>query len=242
LATRIRSTSTARELVPLIAEAGLAFEPGSKTEYSNGGFVLLGAIVEAASGKTFRDYVRANILVKAGMTSTRFDEPPDGPVRLSQMAPGAPAGGRSRTRMDAGATPAGGGYSSARDLARFANALRRHRLVSASTLKTMMTIRSQPRSVPGRPSAERRGYGYGFGITETGSDTVVGHNGGAPGTNAEVAVSLRNGWSLVALSNIDPPAATNAMTFARQVIGSGSGTSAQCDAIAATPGPFDGSN
>jgi CubicO group peptidase (beta-lactamase class C family) len=239
IAAQIQGASNARQLVPLIAEAGLAFEPGSKTEYSNGGFVLLGAVVEAVSGKTFREYVTENILAKAGMTGTTFAEPAAAPVRLSRMAPGAPPGGRARTRIGGGTTPAGGWYASARDLVRFVRALREKRLVSGATLDALLTPRTSIRSGQSSPtSSEQRGYGYGFGILETGNDKIVGHNGGAPGTNSEVAGSVRSGWTAVALSNIDPPAATNLMTFARQVILGGSGTTAQCDAIAATPGPF----
>ena len=239
IAARIQAARTARELVPLVAEAGLAFAPGSKSEYSNGGFVLLGAVVEVVSGKTFREYVTDNVLAKAGMTNSSFVEPAGAPVRLSRMAPGAPPGGRARTRMGAGTTPAGGWYASARDLDRFIRALRDKRLVGAATLDLRLTTRTTVRSGQSSASSDKRGYGYGFGIVETATDKIVGHNGGAPGTNSEVAASVRSEWAAIALSNIDPPAATNLMAFARHVILTGSGTVAECDAIAATPGPFE---
>ena len=60
--TPTTSTCTANE--------GAAFEPGSRFEYSNYGFVLLGALVEAVTGQTYYDYVRSNIFQPAGMTST----------------------------------------------------------------------------------------------------------------------------------------------------------------------------
>lgn len=239
VAARIRGAKNARALVPLIAEGGLSFEPGSRTEYSNGGFILLGAVVEAASGMHFRDYVASNILAKAGMTSTSADEPPNAAVRLSTIAPGARPGGRALTRMSSGGTPAGGWYSSARDLARFARALREHRLISRPTLESMVTIRSRPASgARALQAAEQRGYGYGFGVTEAPTSKIVGHNGGAPGSNAEVAISIGNGWAIIALSNIDPPAATNLMTFAQQTLRSGRGTLAECEQVASVPGPF----
>jgi D-alanyl-D-alanine carboxypeptidase len=241
LGARIRTARTARDLVPLVSQAGLAFAPGSKMEYSNGGFVLLGAVVEAASGLSFGDYVARNILAKAGMSNTGYVEPANAAVRLSRMALGASAGNRAPTRFGGGATPAGGWYSSARDLVRFATALRDGRLVTPATMKAMLTIRSSPsNSTPSQAKAERRGYGYGFGIAESAGDTIVGHNGGAPGANSEVAISLKRGWTAVALSNIDPPAATNLTTFARQVLDSGIGTGAECERIGTTPGPFEG--
>lgn len=240
LSARIRASKSARDLVPLIAREGLLFEPGSKTQYSNGGFVLLGAVVEAASGVNFQDYVARNILAKAGMTSSGPVERPTAAVRLSRMAPGAPPKGRARTRMGS-ASPAGGWYSSARDMARFARALRQNQLLSPATTKSLLSIRSTVgRSAESGSARLRTGYGFGFGITETGSDKIVGHNGGAPGSNAEVWTSVNNGWTAVALSNIDPPAATNAMNYARQVLISGAGTMADCQRLAAMPGPFDG--
>lgn len=239
IAGRIQGARNARELVPLIAEAGLSFEPGSKSEYSNGGFVLLGAVVEAASGTSFRDYVTTNIFAKAGMASTAFIEPAGAPVRLSRMAPGAQSGRRARTRMTGVTTPAGGWYASARDLARFVAALRDKKLVNAATLNELLTLRTTVRSGQSSPaSSEKRGYGYGFGIEQSAGDKIVGHNGGAPGTNSEVAASLGRGWTAITLSNIDPPSATNLMTFARQVIRGGDGSAEQCDSVAAIPGPF----
>ena len=47
-----------------------AFEPGTQFAYSNYGFVLLGAIIEAVSGESYYEYVREHIFAPAGMTST----------------------------------------------------------------------------------------------------------------------------------------------------------------------------
>ena len=42
------------------------FEPGSRFAYSNYGFVLLGAIIEAVSGQSYYDYVREHVFGPAG--------------------------------------------------------------------------------------------------------------------------------------------------------------------------------
>jgi len=52
------------------AGEGVAFEPGSRFGYSNSGFVVLGAVVEAVTGQDYYDYVRNQVLEPARMTNT----------------------------------------------------------------------------------------------------------------------------------------------------------------------------
>ena len=54
----------------LYGSRGLAFTPGSKWDYSNYGFILLGLVIEKISGKSYYDYVREHVYAPAGMTST----------------------------------------------------------------------------------------------------------------------------------------------------------------------------
>jgi CubicO group peptidase (beta-lactamase class C family) len=48
----------------------LLFEPGTSEAYSNGGYVLLGAIIERLTGKSYHDYLRERVFIPAGMTET----------------------------------------------------------------------------------------------------------------------------------------------------------------------------
>ncbi len=52
--------------------ATLQFEPGEDTAYTNIGYMLLGAVIEKASGQPYRDYIRQNILEPLKMTQTDF--------------------------------------------------------------------------------------------------------------------------------------------------------------------------
>ena len=56
----------------LAKHSRLRSEPGATASYSNLGYLVLGEVVEAASGRSYTDYVRANILSPLGMTSTDF--------------------------------------------------------------------------------------------------------------------------------------------------------------------------
>ena len=61
---------TLQDYVKLYGERGLAFEPGSRWDYSNYGFLLLGLVVQKASGQDYYEYVREHIFKPAGMNST----------------------------------------------------------------------------------------------------------------------------------------------------------------------------
>ena len=50
----------------------LIFLPGEKTQYSNWGYMVLGALIEAVSGITYEEYVVDNILQPLGMQNTNF--------------------------------------------------------------------------------------------------------------------------------------------------------------------------
>ncbi len=81
------------DYVDLYGSRPLAFEPGSRWEYSNYGFVLLGALIEAASGVSYYDYVREHVFRPAGMTST--DSLPE-----SEDVPGRAVGYTGSQRLE----------------------------------------------------------------------------------------------------------------------------------------------
>jgi len=62
-----------QDYVNLYGKRGLEFAPGSRWEYSNYGFLLLGVVVERVSGKSYYDYVRENVYVPAAMNSSLRD-------------------------------------------------------------------------------------------------------------------------------------------------------------------------
>ncbi|HEY4589300.1 MAG TPA: serine hydrolase, partial [Thermoanaerobaculia bacterium] len=57
------------------------------------------------------------------------------------------------------------------------------------------------------------GYGYGFGVRGEGALRGYGHGGGAPGMNGELRIFPQLGTVVVALSNLDPPAASRMVDF-----------------------------
>lgn len=194
--TRFR---TVRDFMGIVEKQKLAFEPGTRWQYSNSGFLLLGATIEKVTGRSYFDYVREHIYQPAGMANTdayEMDEPvPNlaiGYVRDREQ----PARWRNNLFMHViKGGPAGGGFSTVGDLIRFADAVRNGTLVKKSTWELLAT---------GKPDLNSPDYGFGFGISADGE--MVGHTGGFPGISAQLAIYPRSGYAIAALSNYGAPA------------------------------------
>ncbi len=70
-----RSHSTLAELVALISQQPLEFEPGSRWKYSTSGTHVLGRVVEVVSGQAYQDFVQERIFDPLGMEDTTFFPP-----------------------------------------------------------------------------------------------------------------------------------------------------------------------
>jgi CubicO group peptidase (beta-lactamase class C family) len=183
---------------PLIVNQTPEFEPGTKWQYSNSGFLLLGAIVENVSGEKYDDYVTAHILKPAGMTGTGcFEMDIDTPnlaIGYSrELGPdGQPRWVNNLFKHVIKGGPAGGGFSTSPDLLRFDQALRNGKLVSADMVKTLWSPK------PASPN-----YGYGFQLDGAPNDRIVGHGGGFPGISSVLGMHLDTGLTFIAMSNYD---------------------------------------
>lgn len=124
-----------RDFLTLFVNEPLQFEPGTQSRYSNAGYVVLGMLVERLSGEDYYDYVRRHVYEPAGMARTAHyaadSLPPNTALGYTRGGPGAPEAGplRRNTGILLGrGSSAGGGYSTARDLLRFVQALRERRI------------------------------------------------------------------------------------------------------------------
>lgn len=196
------------DYVKLFGERGLLFPPGSRWEYSNYGYVLLGYLVERVSGVSYYEYVRRRIFEPAGMTAT--DSLPESD-KVGQRSVGyMRRNGSWANNMDTlpwRGTSAGGGYSTVGDLLRFAQALSKGTLLNKELLTAMTSRQAGPAGDTGR------GYGFGMGVLDTPDMKRYGHNGGAPGMNGDLRIYPRTGMVVVVLANLDPPAATRLAEF-----------------------------
>ena len=191
------------DYLKLYGRRGLTQEPGAGFEYSNYGFVLLGALIEQVTGGSYDDYVGDHVFRRAGMRSTgalpESVDVPDRAVGYLRASPGSDWAPNTDTLPWRG-TAAGGGYSTVGDLLRFAQALDSGRLISEATLAEAT-----------RPHQQQ--YGYGFEVQGQGRLRSYGHGGGAPGMNGELRIFPELGYVVISLSNLDPPAASKLVEF-----------------------------
>ncbi|HLY63826.1 MAG TPA: serine hydrolase domain-containing protein [Terriglobia bacterium] len=198
---------TLQDYINLLGKRGPEFAPGSRWEYSNYGFLLLGVVIERVSGQSYYDYVRDHVYKPAGMDST-------GSLAEDQPVPNRSIGymkddnGKLIPNMDTlpyRGTSAGGGYSTVGDLLRFANALESHKLLDAHYTELLTTGKVD---TPGGSK-----YAYGFGDRTRNGVRSIGHNGGAPGMNGDLEIFPESGYVIAVLANMDPPAAGRIMDF-----------------------------
>jgi D-alanyl-D-alanine carboxypeptidase len=192
---------TLGDYVNLYGKRDLLFKPGSKFDYSNYGFVLLGVVIERVSGENYYDYVREHVFQPAGMTSTD-SQPEDAVVANLSIGYTKARSGKLVSNADAlpyRASSAGGGYSTVGDLLKFANALLAHKLLNSTYTELMTT---------GKVDMGGGGLKYGFGFVDevVNGNRCIGHSGGAPGMSGDLQICTSDGYTVAVLANMDPPA------------------------------------
>lgn len=203
------------DYLPVFASDPLAFEPGRGWQYSNAGYIVLGAIIERVTGQSYYDYVQKHIFKPAGMAHTGFyplvGDLPGTATPYTNIGPKGPEQGprHAAKRGDLRGGPAGGGYSTVDDLLKFSIALRRHHLLSPQYTDLITT---------GKVNAPFGKYGYGFGDVNFNGVHSFGHNGGAPGISAQFDVYPDLGYTVIVLSNYDPPAMVKVLSKIRTLI------------------------
>ena len=187
---------TVDDMMQLAKGDSLAFEPGSRWSYSNTGMLVLGKVIEVVTKQDYFDYVREHLYKPVGMMNTDA-------YQLDQVNPNLAVGYQKEFQADGTKRfrnnvfmhvirggPAGGGYSTAEDLVRFAEALKSGKLVSSKTFDLMTTPKLEVNSPQ---------YGYGFGVdVQTG---IVGHSGGFPGISSNLDIFKGTGYVAVVMSN-----------------------------------------
>ena len=163
----------------------VAFEPGSRMEYSNYGFILLGRVIENCRGEPYQQYVQQHIYRPAGIMHTdsrpEIDHVNGRAIGYTQGANGLV---QTRTRCPGREHRPEGGTPSPRPLL-FSQALQSGKLLAPEVLREAT-----------HASLKRPDYGMGFYVLPDGG---YGHGGGAPGINGELHILPRSGYVLVAL-------------------------------------------
>lgn len=197
---------TVDDYLSLFAGDSLQFEPGTSRAYSNGGYVVLGKLIEKLSGQSYYDYVRDKVVGPIGMKDTRhylIDERVSnratGYTTVSATTQGSASSSASRIpngwSLAGRGSPAGGGYSTVDDFLKLDAALRTGRLVPTAFLDSLL---------PG-----------GF---RSGGTTPIQYGGGGPGANTQY-LAFPDGYTIIAFSNYDPSGATDVVQEIAKLLG-----------------------
>jgi CubicO group peptidase (beta-lactamase class C family) len=172
---RMREDLTVEELVATFRDEPLGFEPGEKYAYNNSGYVLLGAIIEKASGKSYEAFLRENVFEPLGMSRTYCDS-------TARIIPGRAQGYSGANGEFANAEylsmtlpyAAGSLLSTVDDLAKWDRALYGTDLLSGASREAWW----KPYHLT---SGQAIDYGYGWGLSTYHGRRVIGHGGGING-------------------------------------------------------------
>lgn len=171
--------SSPTQTIARFKDKPLDFQPGEKFNYSSSGYIVLGAIIERASGATYEAFLRDNIFVPLQMVNSGYDH------NNGDLA----VGYRDQTNILADFVDmsipyaAGGLYSTVEDLYRWDRALYTDKPISKN-LRDMMFA-------PFAPTSDRSGlrydYGYGWGIGKEGHHLLISHEGVINGFHSVIA-------------------------------------------------------
>jgi CubicO group peptidase (beta-lactamase class C family) len=191
IAARKEKIKSLQDYLPLFADRPLEFEPGTRNRYSNGGYIVLGAIIEHITGMDYYEYIKKELLISAGMTNTDWYERTALPANCAFGYTYSTGNGRDSVRhrntelLPQKGSSAGGGYSTAYDLLLYTKALQ-----DSTFAPKLFEARN------------------GMGIA-----------GGTAGVNGALEWNKRSGYVIVVLSNYDPPVAEKITKQIRRLIG-----------------------
>jgi CubicO group peptidase (beta-lactamase class C family) len=190
------------ELIATFRDLPLEFEPGSKFEYSNSGYVLLSRIVENVSEQSLGEFFKANFFDPLGMNATGFD---DSSKILLRRADGYSPSSTGRINADyvnmGIPTGAGAMYSTTSDLKKWAVGLFGGKILSEESLAEFL----KPDTLDAFPD---NNYAHGL-IANTKSENVYyWHGGGIEGFNAWLGFDPESKTTVAVLANINGGAAS----------------------------------
>ena len=184
---------TPKDLILNYCSSDLEFEPGTKFNYSNSGFVILGAVIEEITGKKYKDVLNEEILMPLGMYDSGYED-------LTQPMPNRALGydrspdGLKRSRPIDMTIPfaAGAMYSTVQDLYKWDRALYTEKLITNKTKEMMFT-----------PFLSNYAYGWSVQMFPVNGKEkkLITHSGGIFGFVSNIARVPEDDLVIIALSN-----------------------------------------
>jgi CubicO group peptidase (beta-lactamase class C family) len=194
-ATRQLQAMTPQQLVDWFRDKPLEFEPGTKWNYSNSGYVLLGYLIEKISGQSYAEFVQQNIFTPLGMKDSGYDS---NSAVIEHRAAGYTPGknGPENAGFVNMTVPlsAGALYSTTEDLLRWEQGLFGGKLLSPASLAKMTTPFKQD-------------YAFGLGVSTQNGHKAITHDGGIQGFNTSMTYYPDDKLVVAVLANLNGPGA-----------------------------------
>lgn len=183
--------TTPEKLLGFFRDKPLDFEPGSKWNYSNSGYEVLGYVVEKVTGQTYQHFLDENIFKPLNMTDSGYDSNSRVIPRHAYGYTPGPHGIAVAGYVDMTVPYAAGAlYSTTRDLLKWERALFGGRLLQPASLKKMTT-------------PFKHDYGCGLFITTVNGHKRIEHAGGIQGFNSELVYWPDEKMTVVVLANLN---------------------------------------
>jgi len=197
-----RHYTSISEALTQFANDPLEFEPGTRMQYTSYGYILLGCVIEGASGTSYDRYMRRAVFEPAQMPSTRLDNVF---AIIPHRARGykISAGGELQNAIfvDVSNKPPGSGINStAKDMGNFVTALYAAKLVSKSTLDQMLAPAT---TRDGKPTIYGLGFFRGGPIGKYHELQEAGHGGDQQGVSSVLYLLPEKKFGVVILSNLE---------------------------------------
>jgi CubicO group peptidase (beta-lactamase class C family) len=193
------------------------FVPGTKWDYSNSGYVVLGLIVAKVSGKSYGDFLHERIFAPLKMTDTVVYQ--KGKNTVPNRAYGHSKEKDGFTQTDQSSTSAtlgdGGIYSSVEDLSKWDDALRNHTLLTQEEMKPALVPGKYgdsavlPDDAPAALKGVKVEYGYGWFLDPHKGHKRMWHYGETTGFKTAIQRFTKDGLTVIVLCNrtdLDPGA------------------------------------
>lgn len=178
---QLMSARRASDVLSVLTRHPLEFQPGARRQYSNGGFMLLGIVIEAVTGQTYGDAVAEHVYRPLGMGASGLYA--DGDTALPLTTQDLPAGSEPHIYAyhDRMGLPSGNTVSTADDLMTLGRAL-----MGAGFLSSDIRQRLFP--------------------ADGDSPFPIFQDGASAGVQTAFVMTDPPGWRMVLLSNRDAPA------------------------------------
>jgi CubicO group peptidase (beta-lactamase class C family) len=194
---RLAKPIAVEALLKEYAGGKLDFEPGSRFSYSNTGYILLGGVVEKASGESFGKFVEAKLLKPLKLEHAKYGTSAGLPSAASGYTSFALGDPESITPEAEGWIGAAGGlWASASDLLKWDLALTTGQVLKPDSYKLM----TAPRTLT---TGKISNYAFGLGTSMIDGDLVIAHTGGVSGFVSANTFIPRAKSGIVVLSNAD---------------------------------------